>query len=141
MIICPSCNEFKTSVSVETGLLLSSPFMNSHFHFHTVVQPAVSQVVLQHPQWYVASMTVQPHSYHRHTSFPVISLGSSGTFALLFGLLKQQMKGCQFHNNEEVEMAGCECKRVIYTPMKFLNSCHGWTHAAVCSDIFNNILL
>lgn len=115
MIICPSCNEFKTSVSVEIGLLHSPPFMNSHFYFHIVVQPAVSQVLLQHPQWYVASMTVQPHSSHRHKSFPVISLGSSGTFTLLFGLLKQQMRGCQFHNNEKVEMACCECKRVIYT--------------------------
>jgi len=82
-------------------------------------------------------MTVQPHSSLSHRSFPAISLGSSGTFTLLFGLLKQQMRSCQFHNNEEVEMAGCECKRVIYTVMKFLNSYQGWTHAAVCSGTFN----
>ena len=85
-------------------------------------------------------MTVQHHSAHGHRSFPVVSLGSSGTFTLLSGLLKEQLRCCQFHNNAEVEMAGCECKRVIYTVMKFLNSCQGWTHAAVCSGTFNILM-
>jgi len=136
----PTCKEFKTSFSVEIGLLHSPPFLNSCFQLHTVVQPTVSHVLLQHPNWYVASMTVQPHLSLRHRSFPFISLGSSGTFTLLFGLLKQQMKGCQFHNNEEVEMASCECRRVINTVMKFLNFYQGWTHAAVCSVTFNILM-
>ena len=122
------------------GLLHSPPFMNICFHFHTVVQPAVSRVLLQHPKWYVASMTVQPHSSLRHRSFPVVSLWSSGTFTLLFGLLKQQMRDCQFHNKEEVEMASCECRRVINTVMKFLNSYQGWTHAALCSGTCNILM-
>ena len=35
----------------------------------------------------------------------VVSLGTSETPKLLFGPLKQNMRGGRFHNNKEVEMA------------------------------------
>jgi len=43
----PSCHDFRISLTIETGLFRSQQLMNSHFHFLTVVESSISQVLLQ----------------------------------------------------------------------------------------------
>jgi hypothetical protein len=45
------------------------------------------------------------------------------------------MGGYQFHNNEEVEIAVCECKSPISTATGFLNSCQDGMNASMCLRI------
>ena len=42
--------ELKNSVALETGILCSQPFMNSHFQFLITMQSTVSHVLRQWPK-------------------------------------------------------------------------------------------
>jgi hypothetical protein len=56
-----------------------------------------------------------------------------------FELLKQNLRGHQFHNNEELETVfvyGCKCMSLIfYCNVIFLNSCQNGTDASIHSRI------
>jgi hypothetical protein len=56
----------------------------------------------------------------------------------MFGPLKQHLEGCQFHNNEEVEMAvvnGYKCRSPVSTMTVFLTSCQDGTNVSMCLEI------
>jgi hypothetical protein len=134
---------FKISITVEIGLLHWLPFPNSHFHlfitlwsttthyftgpnsrlFGTEVTSEITETLVSDLHWM---------GFHCHAA------GSHHFTDHLFG-----------HKNHNYDttnstimkkwkwpfMNGCQCKCLICTVTKFLNSSQNWTYASMCLGI------
>jgi hypothetical protein len=87
-------------------------------------------VILQHNN-------ATPHSTQWTQIVGLVSLGPS---ILFLGLLKQHLGDHPLHNNNEVEMAFCECKNLTATT-EFLKSGQDKTNASMCSAIMIKIMI